>query len=69
MKLPKIPYCGRRECDENNSECRSCMYFFDDYCDYWDLHSPNDCPYCNGTGYSFDGGQCEECYGTGEKQS
>lgn len=24
------------------------------------------CPYCRGTGYAPDGGQCDECAGTGE---
>lgn len=66
MKTPVIPYCGRKT--SSKSACKGCMYFDDDYCDYWDIHSPNDCPYCGGSGYSPDGGQCEECYGTGEVQ-
>ena len=66
MSLPTIPYCGLKESDE--SECVGCMYYDkdDEYCNYWDIHSPYDCPYCNGSGYSIDGGQCEECDGTGE---
>lgn len=24
-----------------------------------------DCPHCDGTGYSLDGGQCEYCFGEG----
>lgn len=60
-----IPYCGKKN---PNDDCRGCSYFDDDYCNYWDIHSPKDCPYCHGTGYDSDGGQCEECYGTGEIQ-
>ena len=66
MKKHTIPYCGREK--SSSKECGGCTYYSDEYCNYWDIHSPDDCPYCNGTGYSYDGGQCEECYGTGEKQ-
>lgn len=27
--------------------------------------SPEDCPYCDGTGYTDDGRRCEDCCGTG----
>ncbi|WP_167247744.1 hypothetical protein [Acinetobacter sp. Tr-809] len=31
-------------------------------------YSPNDCESCSGTGIdAMDGGQCEDCLGTGEK--
>lgn len=65
----KIPCCcGKYNYNPNSDDCKCCSYFEDDYCNYWDIHSSNDCPYCHGTGYDLDGGQCEECYGTGEIQ-
>lgn len=30
------------------------------------IHSERVCPYCGGSGYDFDGGQCPECGGLGE---
>ena len=64
MKDPIIPYCGKRSSDES---CVGCSYYEDEYCNYWDVHGSNDCPYCNGTGIDpLSGGQCEECNGTGE---
>lgn len=69
MNYPTIPYCGRRT--SSKSECPGCIYYDidDNYCNYWDIHSPDECPYCKGTGVdSLDGGQCEECNGTGIKQ-
>ena len=72
MWRPKIPYCGKYEFDPYSSECRRCQYgdLYEDgddgYCCYWDIHSPNECPDCKGSGYSWDGGQCERCNGTGE---
>lgn len=47
-----IPY---EDCDEPNGECG-----------FWNECSRNACPDCNGTGYSFEGGQCDRCNGTGE---
>ena len=65
----RIPYCGRYQASKNSSDCKGCPYFDGDYCEYWDVHSSNDCPYCNGSGYDFEGGQCEYCFGTGERQT
>lgn len=65
MKKHTIPYCGRTE--SSKRACGGCTYYSEEYCNYWDIHSPDECPYCNGTGYSYDGFWCEECYGTGEK--
>lgn len=69
-----IPYCNRVECDPTDEECIRCAYFSayedcdgsDGYCNYWDLHSPNECPDCHGSGYGFEGEQCDRCNGTGE---
>lgn len=34
-----------------------------------DDSSPYDCESCGGSGYdSMDGGQCEDCYGTGDSR-
>lgn len=74
MKQHLIPYCGKYESDFPlpDSQCRHCQYGDymdgddDGYCNYWDIHSPYECPDCEGTGYSFDGGQCDRCNGTGE---
>jgi|BioPla2DNA2_1021312.scaffolds.fasta_scaffold48686_1 DnaJ-class molecular chaperone len=70
MKNPTIPYCGRKTYSASSEDCRECPYGgkTDNYCNYWDIHSPNDCPTCNGSGYSSEGGQCEDCYGSGEIQ-
>lgn len=32
------------------------------------MYDPNDCSSCGGTGIDVDGGQCPDCYGSGENE-
>ncbi len=73
-----IPYCGKKDFVRFSNDCKKCEYGTPDedfketgcgYCDYWDIHSPNECPDCHGSGLGFDGEQCDRCNGTGEKEN